>query len=175
MKTVAVVGGGASGMLAALAAAHAGAAVHLFERQARLGRKLAATGNGRCNLTNLQAGTHRYHGADPSFAAYALQRFSPERTLAAFRELGLLTVAEPGGRVYPLSDHAGSVVDVLRFGLDALGVEQHLGAAVQKIRRSGSGFRLSWEEGALAADAVIIACGGAAGGKLGGSRSGGSP
>ena len=172
MKTVAVVGGGASGMLAALAAAHAGAEVHLFERQARLGRKLAATGNGRCNLTNLQAGPHHFHGADPSFAAYALERFSPERTLEAFRELGLLTVAEPGGRVYPLSDNAGSVVDVLRFALDALGVVQHMGAEVRRIRRAGSGFRLSWEEGAQIADAVIIACGGAAGGKLGGSHSG---
>lgn len=172
MKTVAVVGGGASGMLAALAAAHVGAKVHLFERQARLGRKLAATGNGRCNLTNLQAGPHRYHGADPSFAACALERFTPERTLDAFRALGLLTTAEPGGRVYPLSDSAGSVVDVLRFGLDALGVEQHMGLEVQRIRRSGPGFRLSWDGGAMTAEAVIIACGGAAGGKLGASRSG---
>ena len=107
---IGIIGGGASGMAAALAAAeNPGVQVLLFERQARLGRKLQATGNGRCNLTNLHALQQGYHGENADFADYALNGFSPERTLQWFRSLGLVTVAEPSGRVYPYSDQANSV------------------------------------------------------------------
>ena len=87
--TVAVVGGGASGMMAALTAAKVpGRRVHLIERQQRVGRKLLATGNGRCNLTNRSAAPGDYCGTDAAFAAPALNGFTPEDTLAFFRELG---------------------------------------------------------------------------------------
>lgn len=172
MKQVAVIGGGASGMAAALAAAESGAAVTLLERQARLGRKLAVTGNGRCNLSNEFCGEGCYHGAPGTFLRPALAACGVEETLRRFREMGLVTVTEPNGRVYPLSDTAGSVVDVLRFSLDAAGVRQRLGFEVQSLRRQGSGFLLTGGEGSLYADRVIVACGGAAGGKLGGGNSG---
>ena len=102
---VLIIGGGASGMMAALSAAEDPAnRVTLLERQGRVGRKLLATGNGRCNLTNLGAGTARYHGAAPAFLRPSLERFGVQRTLDYFASLGLLTVAEESGRVYPLSD-----------------------------------------------------------------------
>ncbi len=172
MITVAVIGGGAAGMMAAWKAASRGAAVSLFERQSRVGRKLAVTGNGRCNLTNLNAGPDSYHGTDGGFAAYALEQLGPERTRELFRSLGLLTVAEPGGRVYPLSDTAGSVVDVLRYAIQAAGVCLYDSCEVSGIQHSGDGFRVTWEGGSLEAERVIVACGGMAGERFGGTKLG---
>ena len=170
---IAIIGGGASGMAAALAAAeHPGAQVVLLERQARLGRKLQATGNGRCNLTNLHAGQEGYHGDTPGFSRFALTQFPPERTLEWFGALGLYAVAEEGGRVYPYSDQANSVVDVLRFALEKPNIRLELGCEVEKIRKTAKGFRLEWADGALDCDRLIVACGGLAGTKLGGSMSG---
>ena len=173
-STVAVVGGGASGMMAALTAAGPpGRRVLLLERQQRVGRKLLATGNGRCNLTNVRALPGDYCGTDAAFAAPALQAFSPEDTLRFFEDLGLLTVTEAGGRVYPLTDSANSVLDVLRFALLRAGVEMRCGAPVEELRRADRGFRLSGDGlGTLQANAVVLACGGAAGAKLGGVTDG---
>ena len=117
--TIGIVGAGASGMMAALAASeNPSAQVLLFERQARCGRKLQATGNGRCNLSNIHALEAHYHGEEPWFSDAALRSFSPEQTLRWFRGLGLFTVTEASGKVYPYSDQANSVVDVLRFALE---------------------------------------------------------
>ena len=170
---IAIIGGGASGMAAALAAAEdPGNRVVLLERQARLGRKLQATGNGRCNLSNLHAGQEGYHGDTPGFSRFALTQFPPERTLEWFGALGLYAVAEESGRVYPYSDQANSVVDVLRFALEKPNIRLELGCEVGKIRKTAKGFRLEWADGALDCDRLIVACGGLAGTKLGGSMSG---
>ncbi len=166
---VLVIGGGASGMAAALAARQAGARVVLLERQARLGRKLQATGNGRCNLTNLNP--RPYHGEDPAFADPALAALSPAATLAWLEGLGLLTVAEPSGRVYPYSDQANSVVDVLRFALEEAGVEVFTGQEVRSVQRTREGFRVEARDSFLCTR-LVVACGGLAGTKLGGSLSG---
>lgn len=173
MKTVAVIGAGASGMMAALSAAENGdMRVILLERQQRVGRKLLATGNGRCNLTNMNASAANYHGEQSGFADYALERFTPQHTLDFFASLGLVTVTEYGGRVYPLSDSANSVVDVLRFALERAGVELRCGISVRELVRQGAGYALRTGEGEIYADFVIVACGGAAGEKLGGVMDG---
>ena len=173
MMIVGIVGGGASGMAAALAAAeNPGAQVLLFERQARLGRKLQTTGNGRCNLTNLHAAEGGYHGDDASFANYALEAFGPDRTLQWFRGLGLFTVAEDSGRVYPYSDQANSVVDVLRFALERPNIRVLTGFEVTKVRRTGKCFSVESGEESFLCDRLIIACGGLAGTKIGGSMAG---
>ena len=170
---IGIVGGGASGMAAALAAAeNPNVQVILLERQARVGRKLQATGNGRCNLTNLHAAKGGYHGDDAVFSQYAIRSFSPEATLEWFGKLGLFTVAEESGRVYPYSDQANSVVDVLRFALDKPNITQKLGFEVEKVKKTASGFRLESKEESLECDKLIIACGGLAGTKLGGTMSG---
>ena len=99
---IGIIGAGASGMAAALAAAqNPNVQVLLFERQARVGRKLQATGNGRCNLTNTHASQGGYHCPEADFITPAIRGFSPEKTLQWFRSLGLFTVIEPSGRVYP--------------------------------------------------------------------------
>ena len=170
---IGILGGGASGMAAALfAAENPDVQVVLLERQARVGRKLGATGNGRCNLTNLHAGTGGYHGEDASFADFAISSFSPEATLGWFSSLGLFTVAEESGRVYPYSDQANSVVDVLRFALEKKNITVKLGFEAEKVKKTASGFRVESKEETVECDKLIIACGGLAGTKLGGTMSG---
>ena len=170
---IGIIGAGASGMAAALAAAeNEHAQVILMERQVRVGRKLSATGNGRCNLTNLHADHQSYHGEDASFAASALMRYNVQDTLNWFRSLGLYTVAEESGRVYPYSDQANSVVDVLRFALEKPNIQLLAGFEVKKAKNVEGGFRVESADEVVFCDKLIVACGGLAGTKLGGSMSG---
>lgn len=172
-ETVIVIGAGASGILAALTAAEDKTRrVILLERQQRIGRKLLATGNGRCNLTNTGASPAHYHGQQEGFAAPALEKFTAQDALDYFHSLGLLTVEEYGGRVYPLSNSANSVVDVLRFALEKSGVELHCACPVRAIERRDGGYLVITDEERLRAGYLIVACGGAAGAKLGGVTDG---
>ena len=169
---ICIIGGGAAGMMAAITAADCGHHVLLLERQARVGRKLLATGNGRCNLTNVNAAPANYHGEDDSFCDYALSAFSPESTLQWFEDHGLLTTIEEGGRVYPYSNMAGSVLDVLRYALERDDIDVHTGCTVSRIRHHGNGFTVETEKGVFIAHKVILAAGGAAGSKVGGVMDG---
>ncbi len=170
---IGIIGAGASGMMAALTAAeNPNAQVILFERQARVGRKLQATGNGRCNLTNVHAAEMGYHGDDPTFADAALKKLDPQATMQWFRDLGLFTVTEDSGKVYPYSDHANSVVDILRLALNKPNITLHTAFEVEKVRREKAGFTVCANEQNVFCDKLIIACGGLAGTKLGGSMSG---
>ena len=168
---IAIIGGGAAGLMAALTVPPQHQ-VLLLERQSRVGRKLLATGNGRCNLSNQNLTPANYHGSAPDFARYALAQFGPAQTLDFFRALGLFTVTEPSGRVYPMSDSANSVVDVLRLALaQRKNVQLVCGAEVTAIR-PGPPFCLTAGEAQYTADRVIITAGGAAGSKLGGGTGG---
>lgn len=170
---LAILGGGASGMMAALAASqNPSCEIHIFERQNRVGRKLLATGNGRCNLSNSHAAPGRYYGADPDFVAPAFRHMDFEKTMAFFERLGLSIVEEESGRVYPWSDQAGSVVDVLRFALDKENIILHTGWEVSKVKKAEGGFRLESREESFFCHRMIVACGGLAGTALGGSMSG---
>ena len=169
---VCIIGGGAAGMMAALTAADCGHRVTLLERQARVGRKLMATGNGRCNLTNRHASPEHYHGEDRAFCAYALSAFDTDATLEWFSRHGLVTVTEESGRVYPYSNMAGSVLDVLRYALERDDIALHAGCTVTRIRRRGSGFTVESDQGSFSADRVILCAGGAAGSKVGGVMDG---
>ena len=170
---ICVIGGGASGMAAALAAAeNPDVRVTLLERQSRLGRKLQATGNGRCNLTNMLASQGGYHGSDPAFSGPALKGFDPEETIRWFRGLGLFTVVEQSGKVYPYSDQANSVVDILRFALEKENITVITDFEVKTAGKNGDKFVVSDGEQTVECDKLIVACGGIAGSKLGGTMSG---
>ena len=170
---IGIIGGGASGIAAALAAAEDPRnQVLLFERQTRLGRKLLATGNGRCNLTNVHACEGGYNGDHPEFVQAAIAAFPPEQTLIWFRKLGLFTVTEASGRVYPYSDHANSVVDVLRYALEQENISMHMGFEVTKIHHTDGRFSVENGQESFLCDRLIVACGGLAGSKLGGSMAG---
>lgn len=173
MKTVLIIGGGASGMAAALsAAASPDNRVVLLERQARVGRKLLSTGNGRCNLTNMSCSPAHYHGEEASFVIPALSAYPPEGILSWFRSLGLVCTEQPGGRVYPFSDSASSVLDVLRYALESSGVRLCAGESVLSASFSKGCFQVQTTSSAYQADALIVACGGKAGGKVGGVSDG---
>ena len=170
---VGIIGAGASGMAAALwASQEPDVQVILMERQARVGRKLQATGNGRCNLSNGKFHISHYHGEDPTFTEQVFSQFGVEDTLNWFSSLGLCTVTEQSGKVYPYSDQANSVVDVLRLALDKENITLRLGFEAEKIKPSVDGFTVESKEETVYCERLIVACGGLAGSKLGGTMAG---
>lgn len=120
---VAIIGGGMSGLVSAISVKrnYPEKSVVIFERLDRVGKKILATGNGRCNLDNLTANPNDYNS--PSFVLPALNNYSPQSNLDFWRSLGLLTVSDSEGRVYPRSNSASSVLDALRFETEKLGVK----------------------------------------------------
>lgn len=164
MVDVAVVGGGASGLCAAIAAAEEGASVVLCEAGERVGAKILATGNGRCNLTNMGLTPQDYNR--PLFVEPVLSAWTPAAVRSWFEERGLLSVEEREGRVYPLSNAAASVLDVLRGACARAGVATHAGARVEGVRSLGSegGFavELAGGEAVEARKVVVAACAGGA-------------
>lgn len=159
---VLVIGAGPAGMMAAGAAAEAGADVTLLEKNKKVGRKLAITGKGRCNITNF-CDTDDFIAhltANPRFMYSAINRFSCYDAVAFFEQHGLPTKVERGNRVFPESDKALDVVDTLHRYLDGLGVTilqtEVKGLLIED--KAVKGVRLADRE--LYADAVIVACGG---------------
>ena len=162
-----IIGGGASGLIAACALARGGRRVALLERQDRVGRKLLSTGKGRCNLTNLNAGAGDYHGARQAAQA-ALRAWPPKKVMAFFEALGIPCVADEAGRVYPMSRQAASVLDALRLFCDERGVDTRTDFAVAALKRTGDGFEAVSAEGqAVRARLALVCTGGLAAPKLG--------
>ena len=176
---VAVIGGGASGCMAAITAAQAGADVHIFEKNEKPGKKLYATGNGRCNLTNLHMDDSCYHTrtADKNGSSLihsAIERYSPADQIRFFADLGV-PVYDRDGYVYPRTNQAQTVVRALEKRIAALGIRVHTGCPVRKIRRSQQGTKADDavfyvdcnDREARAFDTVILCTGGMAGPQYG--------
>jgi len=121
-KHVLVAGGGAAGMMAAISAGRMGAQVTITERNPRVGKKILATGNGRCNYTNTNSSCDYYYGGNPEFARGALIAFSADDAIRFFEKLGIEPKVEELGKVFPMSEQASSVLDVLLYELNRLGV-----------------------------------------------------
>ena len=137
-----IIGGGASGLAAALAAAKecGGRCVTVLERLDRVGKKLLATGNGRCNLTNRNAAPEHYHSADTARLADILERTPPDAVLDFFGEMGLLCDTQADGRVYPYCYQASMVLDVLRAALERAGVDVACSCEVAEVEKGPGGF-----------------------------------
>ena len=161
-RKVLVIGAGPAGMMAAAAAAENGALVAALEKNQRVGRKLAITGKGRCNITNFcdTADFIAHVTANPRFLYSAINRFSCYDTVAFFEERGLATKVERGNRVFPVSDKATDVVDALYDYLMELGVDIYRKEVKGLLIENGAvkGVRLDDRE--MYADKVIVACGG---------------
>jgi hypothetical protein len=164
---IAVIGGGAAGMMAALSARFesAGSAktlnITLFERNERVGKKLLMTGNGRCNLTNTDSAIRHFHGRNPGFSEEAVRCFGPSDVIRFFESLGVLVRIEEDQKVYPESLHAGSVLDALRLALDEHDIKVIPNAFVSSVIKCKDVFRLEFSDGmSYTAGCVITATGG---------------
>ncbi len=171
---IVIIGGGAAGLTAAVLCARAvgGKRVVVLEKQARVGKKLLATGNGTCNISNMHASETHYHGQAPRFVTDALTMFSPDDAMAFFASIGVRCVCRDNGRVYPLCAQASAVLDCLRLELDSLGVEIACDTAVMQICPTANGVRVMTNQGEYQASRVLVATGGAASASLGGTTDG---
>ena len=160
-SNVLIIGGGAAGLSAAITSARLGAAVTVLERDARVGRKILASGNGRCNLTNLSVSPQAYN--HPDFVTPVLGTYSCEAILSFFGTMGLLTSADDEGRVYPTTNVAGSVLDVMRLECGHLGVDVRCEQEVVRVSvdPGSGGFQVYTREGEMVrAETVVVATAG---------------
>ena len=156
-----VIGGGAAGIAAAIASTDMGKDAAIIEGSARIGKKLLATGNGRCNISNIDLSPDRYHSENPSFPKNILDRFGYAETLDFFSLLGLPLTTLEDGKVYPMSLQASSVLDIFRLALDERGIPVYLDSKVKEIKTSNEGFRLLTTSGEVfECRRLIICCGG---------------
>ena len=174
MKTeIAVIGGGASGLMAAITAKKSGKEVVILERKDRILKKVLITGNGRCNITNVNANISNYFGKNIFSVENILNRFTPQDTMDFFNGLGIVCNEENRGKVYPLSGQASSVVDALRFEAEKLGIKIETEFYVRKIEKDGFKFRIySEDRKKIEAGRVILAAGGQSYPELGSNGSG---
>ena len=172
-KRIGIVGGGPSGMAAAITAARQGADVTILERNDRLGKKILSTGNGKCNLGNLDLSVDSYYGSAIPFIQQTLARFSEQDTIDFFNRLGLM-IKDRNGYLYPASEQAASVLDVLRFELQALGVKVVTECKVNHIKKDSRSGEILVSDGEkeYRFDALILACGSKAAPKTGSDGSG---
>ena len=131
-RKVAVVGGGAAGMMAAVQAAYAGARVTVYERNDRVGKKILSTGNGKCNFSNEDMRAACYYGSGAGYVDGFYKQFGVAETKAFFRELGM-RIKDRNGYLYPASEQAATVLDVLRYEMERLGIEICAGCRVTGI------------------------------------------
>ena len=168
---IGIVGGGAAGLMAASLLSRGGHEAVIMERQPRVGKKLLATGNGRCNFTNMNMSAGHYHGSYGDMPAF-LERFSAERIISEFELLGIPAVSDDQGRVYPMSNAAASVLDALRLTVSENGGYELVGFDVVSIK-VGKGFTVRSSDGKSERfDRLIVACGGSAAPKSGGCTGG---
>lgn len=172
MKRVGIIGGGAAGLTAAIAAARDGAKVTVFEHTAKLGKKILSTGNGRCNLSNDELADNCFHGRHPEFAMKVIGGFNLKRTLDFFESIGIRPVKNDEGYYYPRSMQAAAVTKAVVQELKHLGVNVVDEVNISRIRQTHGGFSIDSDKGNFSVDRLILACGGKAAANTGSDGSG---
>lgn len=170
-----IIGGGAAGLAASIFAARKSqgrCSIAIAEKQQRVGRKLLATGNGTCNLSNIGAVIQRYHGEDSRFAKPALELFDAKKACEFFKSIGVECIVRQDGRIYPLCAHAGAVLDCMRLEAKSLAVIELCETTVNQIIPKRKGFIIKTTQGVYGAENVIVSTGGAASPTLGGTTDG---
>lgn len=169
-----IIGGGASGMTAAIKAGRTNpdAEIIILEKMDRVGKKILATGNGRCNYSNLNTSPKDYYGQQPQFVNYALKEFTVDYTVNFFNGMGVFPREESQGRLYPFSGQATAVLDALRGEIERLGVVVLTNSRVKEIKPKKGGFKIILKDSVINCSRVIVACGGCASPKLGSDGSG---
>lgn len=162
---IAVIGGGASGLVAAIVAARDGASVIIAERNNRVAKKILSTGNGRCNITNRLLNPSRYFG-DRAFASSVLSQVDLYNILDFFESIGIICIEEDNGKMFPRSLQAATVCDLLREEIGRLGITVVTNFFVKSIKKDNV-FLLSNGTEQIEASKVILCCGGKAAPMLG--------
>ena len=159
--SVAVVGAGAAGLMAAIHAARAGARTVVVDGARTLGAKILISGGGRCNVTHHEVDERSFWGSTPAAIRKVLRRFGVAETVAFFREEGVALKREDTGKLFPTTDRARTVLDALLGAARDAGVEVVHPWRVAAVSRAGDGFALTAEDGRmLAARRVVLATGG---------------
>lgn len=158
MRHVAVIGGGAAGMMAAITSAREGARVTILEHKDRIGKKILSTGNGRCNFTNTYQTPACYRSDNRDFAWNIIQKFNVEKTISFFKELGIYP-KDRNGYLYPYSDQAAAILEVLQIEVAKLDICVMTEINVLDIQPVKRGIRITTDKKTITADSVILACG----------------
>lgn len=158
MKHVIVIGGGVAGLTAAITAAEAGANVTILEHKDRVGKKILATGNGRCNYTNKVQRPECYRSDQPEFPWRVYKKIGVEKVMAFFENMGIYG-KERNGYLYPNSDQASAVLEAFSMECDRLGIQIITEANCLEIRPFAKGFQIKTDRGTYKGDAVILAAG----------------
>lgn len=167
---VGVVGGGASGLIAALTASERGLSTIVFEKNTQIGKKVSASGNGKGNILNTTQ--PKYYG-NHSFAMSVISEFDARMQIEWWQKIGLELIVDSEGRAYPVTGNASTICDILRIHLKKNHADIRLASRCMDISKNGDCFRLGLSDGTIfACRNVIIACGGAAQPKLGGTTDG---
>lgn len=162
---VIIIGGGAAGIACACKAAQLNPdkKIVLLEKADRIGRKIMISGNGRCNMTNLNATENAYHGEGAQeLVSILFKKYNPQYVLDWFHSLGLLTTEEDDGRIYPRSNHASSVLDVLRAELTRRRVEVRCNVEIMDVKPTRTGYQITLGDETLVTQKLVIASGGKA-------------
>ena len=158
MRHVAVIGGGAAGMMAAITAAREGVRVTILEHKDRIGKKILSTGNGRCNFTNTYQTPACYRSDNRDFAWNIIQKFNVEKTISFFKELGIYP-KDRNGYLYPYSDQAAAILEVLQIEIAKLDICVMTEINVLDIQPVKRGIRVTTDKKTITVDSVILACG----------------
>ena len=169
-----IIGGGASGLMCAISAKqkNKNISVAVIEKNDRIGKKILSTGNGRCNLTNKNICKEKYIGSFIKQADYIFKKYDTDRIINLFEELGLLSYCDSEGRYYPVCRQASSVLDVLRFACDRLGVEIFCSENIRSIKKNSGVFSVKTDKSEYQSKKLVISNGSKAAPKLGGNSSG---
>lgn len=171
MKKILIIGAGPAGMMAAITARRNGAEVVLLERGAQVGKKILVTGNGRCNFTNIVQEPIFYRSEDPHFPWRIVEQFDARDTIRFFSRMGIYS-RNRNGYMYPYSDQASAVLDVLRLELESLEIPVKLEAEIMSVGKEKGQFFVRTKASAYQSDRLIIAAGGRAAPKTGSDGSG---
>ena len=169
MHKIAIIGAGASGLMAAITAAKAGADVTVFEQNDAPGKKILASGNGRCNIINTDTTVAHFDGTDPAFAAHALEAMPFKRFEALCLSMGMLLATKEDGKCYPLSHEARTVKNVFSRAALQSGASIATQTRISEVKRDADGFTLITDGRSHHYDRVILCTGSPAAPQLGGT------
>ena len=172
MREVIIIGAGASGLVTAIVSAHRGKKVLILEKNNKVGKKVLATGNGKCNITNQRPTLERFHSSNPHFIKEVFEGYGYQSIKQFFKSIGLELIEAKEGKVFPMSLQASSVVELLVAECEQLGIEIHCEVEVEQIKRVGELYEIKHNRGVEKTKALVIATGHLSAPQLGGVDSG---